>query len=147
MNKELTKEQYKLVKEKAYRLAAELSEKELNKEEFDQIVEREKYSINNEDAKMIFEYTVKYPNDADLYFKIKNEDRKKITDYKNTHNLTYIQDELNWPFDAALTKRIEVGKYDLLGLLESNPELMKFADQAPYYEIIYDEKDTINTKK
>lgn len=147
MIKELTTEEYKLLKEKGYNLAKELSEETFDKETFDQIVEKEKSSINNYVAKKIFEYTVKYPNDAELYWELKSENRKQVIDYKNTNNLTYIQNKLNWPFDVAFTKRIEVNEYDLQRLLESNPELMRLATQAPYYEIRCSEENIPNKNK
>ena len=145
MNKEITSEKYKLLKEKGYKLAAELSEKNFDKETFDQIVEEEKAKINNEDAKVIFEHTVKYPNDAELYWELKDQD--KNTGNKNSYKSPNILSKLNWPFDVAFNKMQEVSKYDLRGLLESNPELMRLATQAPYYEIRCGEENIPNKNK
>ena len=68
MAKLLTQEEYKSLKEKAYLKAAALSEKNLNIEEFEKEIAEEVKKIEDANSKIIFENTVKYPNDTDLYF-------------------------------------------------------------------------------
>ena len=128
MAKLLTQEEYKSLKEKAYLKAAALSEKNLNIEEFEKEIAEEVKKIEDANSKIIFEYTVKYPNDTDLYWEYKNNN-------KNINNIRYLYTKYNLPFKVAVTKIYEINSYGLIRLLAENDNLRKLAEQASYYEI------------
>ena len=124
----ISNEEYKQLKEKAYLLAASLSEKDINIKTYNQIIETEKKHIKDNEAQTIFEYTVKYPNDTDLYWEYKNNN-------KNINNIRYLYTKYNLPFKVAVTKIYEISNYGLISLLAENDNLRKLAEQASYYEI------------
>lgn len=128
IREKVTPRQYKIIKERAYRLAAELSEKDLTKEEYEEIVNET--SFLNEDEQIIYRTTVLYPNDIEIL-----RQREIGRESGNKNNINYLCKELNIPFNIMIAKMREYQNYDIIGLLTSNPELAKLTEQAPFIDI------------
>lgn len=128
VNEPLNYKQYKIIKERAYRLAAKLSEQDLTKEQFAKIANET--SFLNETEEIIYKTTLYYPNDLEIL-----QQREIGKESGNKNNINYLSKQLHIPFSVITMKMQEYQNNDIIKLLEQNPELRQLATQAPYFDI------------